>query len=81
MGLKAGLNSIYEQGVYVNDSLNALLEYKIFHTDINERDHIIITNLRNGKTWGPIILGKQLGILEEAKITLENFAKNIYPDK
>lgn len=78
MGLKSGMNNIYEQGVFVNDANNALLEYKIFHSNINEPDHIIITNLRDGKTHGPIILGSKLDILEEAKLTLKNFAENNY---
>lgn len=80
MGLKQGLNSIYDQGVYVNDVLGALFEYKIFHTHADEPDHIIITNLRNGKTVGPITLANKEGILEEAKFTLDNFAEANYPN-
>jgi hypothetical protein len=80
MGLRYGLNGIYSQGVYVNDAKNALLEYKIFHTDITEPDHIIITNLRTSEIKGPITLGNNLGILEEAKIVLEKYASESYPN-
>lgn len=53
---------------------------KIFHTHADEPDHIIITNLRNGKTVGPITLANKEGILEEAKFTLDNFAEANYPN-
>jgi hypothetical protein len=77
MGLKQGMNDIYRQGVYFDDVNNVLFEYKIFHTDVNEPDHIIVTNLRSGKTYGPMELPKELGILEGAKIILKDVSKNI----
>lgn len=82
MGLKPGMNSnIFEQGVYVNDASNALLEYKIFHGFDDEPTHIIITNLRNGKSYGPYILSNNGEISEVAKKKLDEFANEHYPNK
>lgn len=81
MGLRAGMNKVHTQGVYVNDSLNALYEYRIFHTNSDEPDHILITNLRNGKTEGPIELpGRVDGFEEDAKPILLKYAEKNYPN-
>lgn len=80
MGLQQGLNNIYNQGIYVSDANNALFEYKIFHTDSEYPSHIIFTNLRNGKTYGPFILETKLGVLEEAELVLKNFVNKDMPN-
>lgn len=81
MGVRNGLNNIYLHGIYVNDAQNALYEYKIFHTTIEEPDQILITNLRNGKTYGPLILPNQeLEFEPDLKKFLDNFAEKHYPN-
>ena len=79
MGLQYGFNEIksHHHGVYVNDSKNVLLEYKIFHTSLNEPTHLLITNLRTGDTDGPYTigtLGSDFNIMDEAKKVLEGYA-------
>lgn len=77
MGLQYGFNEIHHHGVYVNDSKNVMLEYKIFHTNVSEPTHLLITNLRTGDTDGPYTLGRvgdDFNIQEEAKEVLENYA-------
>jgi len=77
MGLNYGMNSIFQQGVFVNDAENVLFEYKIFHTDVREPDHIIITDLRSGKTYGPKILDNELSITDGSKLVINNLIKEI----
>ncbi|QWU46380.1 hypothetical protein [Bacillus sp. NP247] len=81
MSLKSGLNSIDQQGVFVDDTSNALYEYKVFHIDINHPTSLIFTNLRTGKTYGPILLPDDTETISDAVYkVLKERANELYPN-
>lgn len=56
MALEQGINKPYDQGIYVNDTYDALYDYKVFHKDTDHDTYIIFIDLRKRITHGPTIL-------------------------
>ncbi|EOA3906093.1 hypothetical protein ACO11K_003645 [Bacillus cytotoxicus] len=81
MALEQGLNKPYDQGLYVSDANSALYDYKVFHKDTDHLTYIIFTNLRTGKTYGPMELpDENLDLSETIKEFLDKKASELYPN-